>query len=149
MSRSTSAIHLDVHPDMRILAFTALVSLVAVIVFGLIPAWRASRLDLSQAVKEGNRAATAALGRSRIDRKSTRLNSSHGYISYAVFCLKKKNKVNRIIHARVALVSHVFVRLQHQPLQSIQWQLAFKLHLSISDHLCCHDSSHDLVLPRD
>src|SRR2546429_2486698 len=26
----------------------------------------------------------------RIDRKSTRLNSSHGYISYAVFCLKKK-----------------------------------------------------------
>src|SRR3989449_4393467 len=27
------------------------------------------------------------------DRKSTRLNSSHGYISYAVFCLKKKKKV--------------------------------------------------------
>src|SRR5256884_77075 len=30
-----------------------------------------------------------------IDRKSTRLNSSHGYISYAVFCLKKKNTWNR------------------------------------------------------
>src|SRR2546429_4031142 len=28
----------------------------------------------------------------QLDRKSTRLNSSHGYISYAVFCLKKKNK---------------------------------------------------------
>src|SRR2546422_5589455 len=28
----------------------------------------------------------------RTDRKSTRLNSSHGYISYAVFCLKKKKK---------------------------------------------------------
>src|SRR2546429_514713 len=28
-----------------------------------------------------------------IDRKSTRLNSSHGYISYAVFCLKKKKKL--------------------------------------------------------
>src|SRR2546422_8513952 len=28
----------------------------------------------------------------RGDRKSTRLNSSHGYISYAVFCLKKKKK---------------------------------------------------------
>src|SRR2546422_20415 len=27
------------------------------------------------------------------DRKSTRLNSSHGYISYAVFCLKKKNRI--------------------------------------------------------
>src|SRR4030043_586629 len=30
------------------------------------------------------------------DRKSTRLNSSHGYISYAVFCLKK-NKIKNII----------------------------------------------------
>src|SRR2546422_4945184 len=29
---------------------------------------------------------------SDLDRKSTRLNSSHGYISYAVFCLKKKKK---------------------------------------------------------
>src|SRR2546422_7249457 len=28
------------------------------------------------------------------DRKSTRLNSSHGYISYAVFCLKKKKKAD-------------------------------------------------------
>src|SRR2546422_7924240 len=31
-----------------------------------------------------------------IDRKSTRLNSSHGYISYAVFCLKKKKKKKQI-----------------------------------------------------
>src|SRR2546422_5291685 len=30
-----------------------------------------------------------------IDRKSTRLNSSHGYISYAVFCLKKKTAMAR------------------------------------------------------
>src|SRR2546422_6342860 len=30
------------------------------------------------------------------DRKSTRLNSSHGYISYAVFCLKKKKKRERV-----------------------------------------------------
>src|SRR2546422_7061756 len=29
------------------------------------------------------------------DRKSTRLNSSHGYISYAVFCLKKKKNTQR------------------------------------------------------
>src|SRR2546422_3171710 len=29
------------------------------------------------------------------DRKSTRLNSSHGYISYAVFCLKKKKNTNK------------------------------------------------------
>src|SRR5256884_990933 len=31
-----------------------------------------------------------------VDRKSTRLNSSHGYISYAVFCLKKKKNHNRL-----------------------------------------------------
>src|SRR5687768_17965791 len=32
------------------------------------------------------------------DRKSTRLNSSHGYISYAVFCLKKKKKKKKTKH---------------------------------------------------
>src|SRR2546422_3056381 len=32
------------------------------------------------------------------DRKSTRLNSSHGYISYAVFCLKKKNEAKAAAH---------------------------------------------------
>src|SRR2546429_6208025 len=32
------------------------------------------------------------------DRKSTRLNSSHGYISYAVFCLKKKNECDTVAH---------------------------------------------------
>src|SRR2546429_3630057 len=35
------------------------------------------------------------------DRKSTRLNSSHGYISYAVFCLKKKNPRTRPRSRRV------------------------------------------------
>src|SRR5438034_7435124 len=34
------------------------------------------------------------------DRKSTRLNSSHTVISYAVFCLKKKKKKNSDMHAR-------------------------------------------------
>src|SRR2546430_16800779 len=38
------------------------------------------------------------LGDSRLDRKSTRLNSSHSQISYAVFCLKKKKK-NQIPYA--------------------------------------------------
>src|SRR5258708_29376940 len=35
-----------------------------------------------------------ALGQTTTDRKSTRLNSSHQIISYAVFCLKKKNITN-------------------------------------------------------
>src|SRR3712207_7664473 len=35
---------------------------------------------------------------STVDRKSTRLNSSHANISYAVFCLKKKKKTNYMTH---------------------------------------------------
>src|SRR5689334_24586643 len=34
------------------------------------------------------------------DRKSTRLNSSHSSISYAVFCLKKKKKIKKMIHTQ-------------------------------------------------
>src|SRR5687768_18037637 len=37
----------------------------------------------------------AHIVRNAKDRKSTRLNSSHGYISYAVFCLKKKKQKNK------------------------------------------------------
>src|SRR2546422_5092826 len=43
----------------------------------------------------------AALTRLNGDRKSTRLNSSHGYISYAVFCLKKKKIIFRLDPALV------------------------------------------------
>src|SRR2546429_7375789 len=39
------------------------------------------------------------------DRKSTRLNSSHGYISYAVFCLEKK-KTNTISYMHSSLYYH-------------------------------------------
>src|SRR2546430_11287196 len=50
-----------------------------------------------QSVQRGGR----VLHRPGQDRKSTRLNSSHSQISYAVFCLKKKNKnrKNRTCHA--------------------------------------------------
>src|SRR3989449_6729680 len=41
-----------------------------------------------------------------IDRKSTRLNSSHGYISYAVFCLKKKKIRFTLALCDVAVVVH-------------------------------------------
>src|SRR5687768_17934568 len=45
-----------------------------------------------QALLQGGLVApTNPRGFASLDRKSTRLNSSHGYISYAVFCLKKKS----------------------------------------------------------
>src|SRR2546422_3147953 len=50
---------------------------------------RFHELDIKQLpylFRQVNKVVLIALG----DRKSTRLNSSHGYISYAVFCLKKK-----------------------------------------------------------
>src|SRR2546422_4588802 len=54
-----------------------------------------SRVEVN-AMREpsGENAGSVALAVSSttLDRKSTRLNSSHGYISYAVFCLKKKKK---------------------------------------------------------
>src|SRR5687768_6895709 len=51
--------------------------------------------DLNEAVRRdvGRQAVDIDLA-AHLDRKSTRLNSSHGYISYAVFCLKKKKKKN-------------------------------------------------------
>src|SRR2546429_7320168 len=44
----------------------------------------------SDAVQSADRHNAREHGTESVDRKSTRLNSSHGYISYAVFCLKKK-----------------------------------------------------------
>src|SRR3712207_7063481 len=41
-----------------------------------------------------------------LDRKSTRLNSSHANISYAVFCLKKKKKLNSRQYIYVNIVHH-------------------------------------------
>src|SRR5690348_17563303 len=43
----------------------------------------------------------------RLDRKSTRLNSSHPSISYAVFCLKKKTKIIQKIHD-IKLLIHMY-----------------------------------------
>src|SRR2546422_5921143 len=55
-----------------------------------LPIWRVVR----QLVDHGRHElhGVALQRRGQQDRKSTRLNSSHGYISYAVFCLKKKKK---------------------------------------------------------
>src|SRR2546422_6549097 len=49
--------------------------------------------DRETAARLGRRRGRAR--RAQGDRKSTRLNSSHGYISYAVFCLKKKKKKHK------------------------------------------------------
>src|SRR5476651_2812005 len=51
-------------------------------------------------------AAGAAPPARRTDRKSTRLNSSHANISYAVFCLKKKKKHNKNLNQKKKKKKH-------------------------------------------
>src|SRR2546422_4321867 len=54
--------------------------------------FRSVKLEVTSDGSIQGRAVTIPLHGGREDRKSTRLNSSHGYISYAVFCLKKKKE---------------------------------------------------------
>src|SRR5688572_32422125 len=49
----------------------------------------------------------------KLDRKSTRLNSSHSQISYAVFCLKKKKKKKK---AKNVLEQHKIIQITQQQL---------------------------------
>src|SRR6266568_4793281 len=60
-----------------------------------LPVWAASLL--ARVEVEGYIELVAAPGDRGADRKSTRLNSSHSSISYAVFCLKKKKKQLNIL----------------------------------------------------
>src|SRR5205809_2689129 len=67
------------------------------------------------------------------DRKSTRLNSSHGYISYAVFCLKKKKKKKRNRHKCT-------VRGRRSMLVLVGILLAYRWILQSSDLLIQYDT---------
>ena len=56
----------DVSLSPTVLVFTAVVSLLTAVVFGMLPAWHGSRLDLSTAFKAGGRSATASSGKLRL-----------------------------------------------------------------------------------
>src|SRR3712207_7222098 len=66
------------------------------------PWWTARPRRASNELANAANAQPPAAGRTR-DRKSTRLNSSHANISYAVFCLKKKKKSAAHVHRIVVL----------------------------------------------
>src|SRR5687768_17926723 len=63
----------------------------------------ASPLGGAPAAAAGDDSAYAAV----LDRKSTRLNSSHGYISYAVFCLKKKKNIEQTMQHLYSIQVHI------------------------------------------
>src|SRR2546429_634491 len=68
------------------------------------------------------------------DRKSTRLNSSHGYISYAVFCLKKK----KLIDCRLTTIRHVPI------LDTDHHQKRYQPYLLLARRWCPSDAARDL-----
>src|SRR2546422_1882580 len=90
----------------------------------------------------GSRAITSAIER---DRKSTRLNSNHGYISYAVFCLKKKkkkNQYNKGFHKleKVSIINLTTVNTLHNRLNQIDNSfLVASYYTIIASH--CHSIS--------
>src|SRR5689334_24788525 len=55
---------------------------------------------------------SASPSREDLDRNSTRLNSSHSSISYAVFCLKKKKKTQQYHHVLCTQIFH-FLTISH------------------------------------
>src|SRR5688572_26891931 len=63
-----------------------------------VPVWQHS---LEQGLRMLRLGIDTHLITSHLDRKSTRLNSSHSQISYAVFCLKKKKKKKKIEHNKI------------------------------------------------
>src|SRR5690348_18139527 len=71
----------------------------------------AGRAALRRAFPQPALRARLPLAKGRRDRKSTRLNSSHPSISYAVFCLKKKKKKNSNTHTITHQNDMIVVRL--------------------------------------
>src|SRR5260221_7119058 len=75
------------------------------------------RSHLSQTLERRQRLPRLRQRRScRRDRKSTRLNSSHTVISYAVFCLKKKKKKQKITNTQTYLIKTFSTSLTLQTL---------------------------------
>src|SRR2546422_1838940 len=85
-------------PRSTLFPYTTLFRSVLRVHFGMEPHVLAGEIDVLQGVPQREQDAIGVerlleeVVGAELDRKSTRLNSSHGYISYAVFCLKKKKK---------------------------------------------------------
>src|SRR2546429_3591652 len=73
------------------------------------------------------------------DRKSTRLNSSHGYISYAVFCLKKKKKHTFVTRHQIDILFDFLQTTSHHHARNLG-------HSGIATSVCFSTMPHT-VLP--
>src|SRR2546430_12405996 len=80
------------------------------------------------------------LSRRAGDRKSTRLNSSHSQISYAVFCLKKKN-ANKHHHMLRFLIEQIQIKILHHLQKQTDDRNSLRQHFS--------DTTPYTALPRN
>src|SRR3989454_2249214 len=80
------------------------------------------------------------------DRKSTRLNSSHLVISYAVFCLKKKNEFTNANSARLSepihQTEHLITRRTHH---CIRWPACLELNRAQPPRLPSRQAKHTFI----
>src|SRR2546429_5997329 len=80
---------------------------------------RAVKASLDRADEDPLERGLTAVRVDASDRKSTRLNSSHGYISYAVFCLKKKNQPTDATTRAASIRDKLHLSQQHQSSQRL------------------------------
>src|SRR5437868_8050043 len=110
----------DYHTNFKFSLFlfndTATTEIYTLSLHDALPIWRARGPGRAQRRDPLHAAAAARLLRQRAqpDRKSTRLNSSHVSISYAVFCLKKKNSImiNRTIIILNIMTNEISIKYQ-------------------------------------
>src|SRR5256886_12194546 len=100
----------------------------------------AAKESSKQAAREMFPELAKEAGQQKADRKSTRLNSSHSQISYAVFCLKKKKSIHNIYKAKTVTsycicVNNYDYHLRERRLHSalytsylLTWLTRFKMH---------------------
>src|SRR2546429_3085817 len=81
------------------------------------------------------------------DRKSTRLNSSHGYISYAVFCLKKKKQTHNLTESHTyKLPKHTHIHIPSiLPNQYYYTAIVDNLRTLLVDLLNCNNVTMHIV----
>src|SRR2546422_1446968 len=89
------------------------------------------RMDMDELATPGYQILTPA------DRKSTRLNSSHGYISYAVFCLKKKKKHYR---PSMRIIRHYSRKGQYRTIAFQSIRIPYAPNTQSCVHMCQHVS---------
>src|SRR5207248_6909750 len=104
----------------------SLLAVLAAFELPLVPVGTIAFLGMAAGLGAGTGAVFALVARlvAKTDRKSTRLNSSHRTISYAVFCLKKKNSSRHNAY-NILLATFLYIILRYELICSLNAILHF------------------------